>query len=151
MTFQSAVQATPSVCKAYEGGLKALGKYSLKVCCKKPHQLTGSINLEKALRRREPKSPLWDYGIGYRTRASEKAIWIEVHSASSTHVKDVLNKLRWLKNWLRLSAPELHALTHGDFYWIATGKIAITAHSPQAKQLAAEGLQGPMKRLYLEE
>jgi hypothetical protein len=62
----------------------------------------------------------------------------------------MLEKLRWLKEWLRTQAPALEALTQDDYYWVSTdGTIAITPDSPQAKRLAAAGLRGPMRVLPL--
>lgn len=149
MTFRQAVEATPAVCNSYRRGLQALGNHSSKIQCDDTHRLTGSVNLEDTLKPVKPNSPLWDYGIGYR-HGRERAIWIEVHPASSTHVEEVLRKLNWLRDWLRNEAPRLDDLTQGDFYWISTdSRIAITANSPHAKRLAKHGLKGPQKSLRL--
>jgi len=151
MTFQQAVQATASVQAYYRRGLQALpNNHAKRIQCANTQQLTGSINVDEALRATEPNSPRWDYGIGLRRKSAESAIWVEVHPASSTGVKDMLDKLQWLRNWLRERAPALAALTQGDYYWLSTdGTIAITPNSPQAKRLAAAGLRGPMRVLRL--
>jgi hypothetical protein len=151
MSFREAVEATPSVCRHYQPGLQALSQGDAKcIRCRKPRRLTGSINVDRALQSTEPNAPRWDYGIGYRRGNKEVAVWVEVHPASSKHVTDVMNKLKWLKDWLRTQAPALAALTQGDYYWVSTdGTIAITPNSPQAKRLAAAGLRGPMRFLQL--
>ncbi len=62
----------------------------------------------------------------------------------------MLDKLAWLRDWLQTDAPQFRAITKDGYYWIATdGRIAITANSPQAKQLALAGLRGPQRRLVL--
>jgi hypothetical protein len=88
-----------------------------------------------------PNDPRWDYGIGVRSpRAGERIVWVEVHSASSSHVHAVLSKLAWLKKWLATSAPLL-AEFRGEFWWVATGSVAIQPGSPQRKKLASQGLR----------
>lgn len=151
MTFRQAVNATPSVQGQYRPGLQALSAgHAARIQCHDTRRLTGSINVDSALQSAEPNAPRWDYGIGYRRGNYEVAVWVEVHPASSKHVTDVMNKLKWLKDWLRTQAPALAALTQGDYYWVSTGgTIAITPNSPQAKRLAAAGLRGPMRSLQL--
>jgi hypothetical protein len=151
MTFQQAVQATASVQAYYRRGLQALpNNYAKRIECANTQQLTGSINVDEALRATEPNSPRWDYGIGLSRKSAESAIWVEVHPASSTGVTDMLAKLQWLRNWLRAKAPALDALTQSDYYWVSTdATIAITPNSPQARRLAAAGLRGPKRVLPL--
>lgn len=149
MSFREAIRASPSVANAYHPGLQALPATDRdKISCDRPQNLTGSINLDGALEVERPHAPRWDYGIGYRTAHRERAIWVEVHPASSTSIHAMLNKLRGLKHWLQTEAPKLRDLTIGEYHWIATdGRVAITANSPQARRLAAEGLRGPVRRL----
>lgn len=151
MTFQKAVEATPSVGHAYRPGLQALpNAHARRIRCADTRRLTGSINLDSALRETKSDKPRWDYGIGLRRKSKEAAVWVEVHPASSTSITDMLAKLQWLRKWLRTEAQSLEALTQGDFYWLATdGKISITPNSPQAKRLASVGLRGPMRVLRL--
>lgn len=151
MTFREAVESCAPIRTFYRSGLRAMGDRRACVSCDNTRSLTGSVDLDHALRRLYPESPRWDYGIGFRPASqSEVAVWVEIHPASSTHVEDVLSKLRWLRAWLAREAPALMAITKGGFYWIApAGPIAITADSPQAKRLAANGLKGPRRSLEL--
>lgn len=151
MTFEEAVAGTPSVAAHYRKGLQALSATdAARIQCANTRRLTGSVNVDAALQAIQPNASRWDYGIGLRRRNKEVAVWVEVHPASSRHLKDMLNKLQWLKNWLNKQAPKLRALTHGDFYWVSTdATVVITPNSPQAKQLAAAGLRGPMRVLKL--
>jgi hypothetical protein len=151
MNFRQAVEATPSVQGKYRPGLQALSAGdAARIRCDKPRRLTGSINVDRSLQVAQPNAPRWDYGIGCRRGNAEAAVWVEVHPASSTSVTDMLDKLQWLKEWLRTQAPALKALTQGDYYWVSTdGTIAITPDSRRAKRLAAAGLRGPMRVLRL--
>jgi hypothetical protein len=149
MSFSAAVKNTEILSSAYQRGLQAL-KHSDKsrITCANSRNCTGSVDLESALSDSCPNQPIWDYGIGYRTNGlSEMVYWVEVHPASSRNVKDVLNKLAWLINWLR-SAPMLNRLPK-RFVWIASGKVALPPHSPQRKRVAQAGIDFPGGHLTL--
>ena len=106
MTFQQAVvQTTDLGASAFRYGLHALGNDSSKVQFASTRSLVGSVALDNALQARYPNDPRWDYGIGLKKSARESAVWIEVHPASTSEVTTVLNKLRWLKNWLKNARP----------------------------------------------
>lgn len=152
MTFREAVQATPSVRSAYRPGLQALSDSdAARIRAANSGRLTGSLNLDSALLAAQPNAPRWDYGIGFRRSRQEEALWVEVHPASSTSVNKMLEKLAWLRQWLEDDAPSLEKLTQGGFYWIATdGRVAISAHSQQARRLAKAGLYGPLRVLFLD-
>jgi hypothetical protein len=151
MTFQQAVQSTPSLANHYRRGLQALSPAdATRVRCKATRRLTGSVNIDGALASVAPNANRWDYGIGLRRGGSEVAVWVEVHPASSKHIDEVLRKLQWLRNFLQNHAPALGGLTQGDYYWLSTdAPIAITPNSPQAKRLAKAGLIGPRRVLHL--
>ena len=151
MTFRLAVESTPSVAAFYRPGLQALSKHDAqRIHCANSRRLTGSVNVDNALRETQPHAKRWDYGIGLRRGNGEVAVRVEVHPASSTSIAVMLDKLRWLKNWLQTQAPALHKLTQDDFYWLSTGApIAITANSKHAKRLASVGLRGPLRVLAL--
>lgn len=147
MTFRTAVERTPSVAPHFRVGLQAIRnehRRLLRVSSPR-RQLDGSIDLDQALRESKPTAPRWDYGLGLRP---PRAIWVEVHPASSSHVDDVLAKLRWLRAWLETEAPELGQL-RARFVWLATGSVALPANSPKRKVLAAMGLVLRAGPLYL--
>jgi hypothetical protein len=150
MTFVKAVNKTPSIEKELKVGLQALPKSDRRlVSCNGP-SLRGSVDIDSALRTLFPDAARWDYvvGVGGR-RQRDSAVWLEVHSASSSHIDEVLSKLRWLKQWLVGSAPELHQLP-ARFCWIATGTVSFRRGSPQANKIAEAGLRFPVKHLNLE-
>ena len=151
MTFKEAVRAAPRpVDGAYRPGKQALETgHRQRVTCEEPGRLTGSINLDSALMREaaHARAPRWDYGLGYKpARGSERAIWIEVHPATTKEVSRVLKKLQWLRDWLNSEAVQLRRLTdRADarirFVWIASAGVKIPRNSPQARQLNKRGIQ----------
>ena len=65
---------------------------------------------------------------------------MEIHTASDKEVNVVLDKLRWLKQWLKGDGQRL-ALFERDFIWVSSGGTSFTLTSPQQKQFAVLGLQ----------
>ena len=159
MTFKKAVQEAepPPVKGAYRTGIQALeNKHRGLVTCEDLQRLTGSIDLDSALRPSHANDPRWDYGLGYRSAAGrrEQAVWIEVHSATTKEVPAVLKKLQWLRDWLEAGAGRLKQMTdRADpdirFVWIASSGVNIPRNSPQARKLKQSDIQGPKKRLSL--
>jgi hypothetical protein len=147
--FQDAVVSVPVLERAYRKGLQGLrGADRDRVLCRNPRGLTGSLGLDEHLASILPNEPRWDYAIGYRAQGGEQVYWIEVHPASSSHVDEVLAKLKWLRAWLTREAPRLAGLpaTH---VWIATGRVAIRRGSQQQRLLAQAGITSPRQRLEL--
>ena len=67
MTFKEAVEAAPHpVREKYRSGKQALIGYRNRVNCADSRRLTGSIDLDSALKREQPHAARWDYGLGYR-------------------------------------------------------------------------------------
>lgn len=150
MRFRQAINATPGLSNAYRPGIQALKEADRRrVDCSDTRRLAGSVNLEGSLN--IAGGPVWDYGIGWRNPARDHAIWIEVHPATSDHVGSMVDKARWLKQWLRTSAPDLAGITRPEdgYVWIASGGVSLQRGSRQARQLAAEGVSFPRERLRL--
>lgn len=153
MSFEEGVRAAPApVDRACRVGIQALKRaHRSRVSCADPRRLTRSIDLDSALsgEAEYANEPRWDYGIGYRpARSPERAIWVEVHPASTSNVREVIDKLNWLRTWLREDAPRLASLTVSDggirpFVWIATTGVHIPRNSLQARQLSTVGLDLP--------
>ncbi|MCI0494056.1 hypothetical protein L0Z72_03545 [candidate division KSB1 bacterium] len=143
MKFRQAVLNTPELADAYRPGLQALKRADAEhITFTKPRDLAGSVDVDSALCEMFPNKPRWDYAIGIKyDLTSDRAIWIEVHPASSTgEVNVVIAKLRWLKSWAADAAPDLLSLTR-EYVWIATGSVAFSQASPQRKKLASEGIR----------
>jgi hypothetical protein len=140
MKFVDAVNKTKEISSAYRVGLKAIeNTHRNRIKYGTSKNITGSVNLDDALRLSHPTEPRWDYGIGYLMHNSEKIHWVEFHPASSGHIEEVLNKLEWLKNWLQSSATKLNAMPK-RFVWVASGKVHLPRNSPQRRRLAEKGL-----------
>ena len=145
-----AVEAAPApVNGAWRPHLQALpGSHRRKVSCADGNRLTGSIDLDAALRPVPgyANAPRWDYGIGYRPPSgAERAVWIEVHKAETGEVAPVLAKLQQLRDWPAHEGENLRRMTgrgNADkrYYWLATDKIRIPRNSPQRRRLNKSGL-----------
>lgn len=155
MKFREAVEdASPPVNDAYRAGIQAMeNRHRPLVECGDSRRLAGSINLDKALAQ-EPghaNAPRWDYGIGYSPeRGPERAVWVEVHPATTKEVSAVIRKLQWLRGWLNDDAERLRHMTNVTdpglrFVWIASAGVRIPGNSPQARQLSAKGI-GKVRR-----
>ncbi len=104
--------------------------------------LTGSVDIDTALRDQEPDAHRWDFAIGYRhtNRAKDCIYWVEVHTANDAEVRVVLGKLRWLRGWLARDGSALRDF-EGDFIWVSSGSTSFTLSAPKLKQFAQLGLQ----------
>ncbi|MDE0060968.1 MAG: hypothetical protein OXI22_12860 [Defluviicoccus sp.] len=147
MTFKEAVEAAPPpVDGAYRPGKRATeNRHRGLVTCADPARLTGSIDLDAALRRRRPQDNRWDYGLGHKPkRGREQAIWVEVHPATTSEVSTVLKKLKWLKDWLKQAAQLKRLTDRSDedirYVWIASKGDKINRNSRQYRQLRQRGL-----------
>lgn len=145
----SAAGLTPSA------GLQKLEKGDRK-CVRKQNGtvFSGSVNIDDSYRAIEPQANRWDYGIGCQVDGVEFAVWVEPHSATSTHeISTVLKKLQWMKDKLAMQEfSELRQLTERtrqkglrQFWWVTTGRINIRSGTPQANKLAQAGLNFPCK------
>ena len=149
--FKRAVEATPApVNGVWRPKLQALQQaHRGKVHCADISRLTGSIDLDAALRptRRYANASRWDYGIGYQPQTgAERAIWIEVHQAVTSEVSAVLKKRDSLRDWLAGEAEALRKMTdRGNaterYFWVATGKVNIPPNSRQARLLSKSGIR----------
>lgn len=66
--------------------------------------------------------------------------WVEIHTANDKEIKVVLDKLRWLRAWLKGDGVLLSRFER-DFVWVSSGATSFTLSSPQLKQFAQLGLQ----------
>jgi hypothetical protein len=149
MTFSEAVTKTPSIRNHLKPGPKALkGRDRGRISCES-RLLRGSVDVDAALRDAFPNAARWDYAIGIKRNAHDSVVWLEVHPASSRHIDDVLNKLRWLKQWLGTSAKELDRLPR-RFCWVTTSTVSFNSASPQARRIAEAGLRFPVKHVDLD-
>jgi len=145
-TFKTAVEATADVSNGHRPGLRALGAYSSKITLTNGSLCEGSVDIDSCTTAKYPNANRWDYCIGYNS----SVYFVEVHSANTGGVTEVVKKLQWLKDWLNSEAPELTKIKAGQpFHWIRSGKYDILPNSPQAR-LAARHNIAPIGKLILQ-
>ena len=138
MTFKEAVKGTRDIDRAWQPGLQALSRADGgHVRVASPRRLRGSVNIDESLKDQYSQAPRWDYAVGHQPAngRGEMIYWIEIHPASEHGVTEVLDKLKWLLQWLRDSAPLLREMPPA-FIWVSSGKTSFNARSPQARKLA---------------
>lgn len=103
-------------------GLSALKANSKYVRVTNTKLLDGSVDIDEAVRDKYPEDSRWDYVVGYEN----EAFFIEVHPAATSNVDDMVKKVKWLKNWLASSAPDLKSLHKIEvYYWIPSRRVSI--------------------------
>lgn len=131
--FTDAVKNTPEICLGLRIGLQALKNDAGRVEATDNRKLNGSVDIDETTKNLYPEASRWDYVIGYEG----KAYFLEVHSANTSEVKNVLKKADWLRKWLDTKAPNLKAISGSNcFYWVSTNDFQIVSPSPQARKLA---------------
>lgn len=147
MTFQKAVYSTPEIKSCMQSGLRALGANSKKVTLLNTSLCEGSITIDRCLSEKYPQDNRWDYCFSYEGAA----FFVEVHSAITSEVGIVINKLNWLKKWLKENAPELDKLKAKDstpYYWIQASGFNILPQSRQYRAAIQAGIK-PISNLKL--
>ncbi|MDE6695413.1 MAG: hypothetical protein K2K25_00875 [Muribaculaceae bacterium] len=135
--FKNAIAKCSLIKNAYMPGLSALKGNSKHVKPADPKLVAGSVDIDDALKIMYPNESRWDYVVGY----SDEAFFIEVHPAGTSNVSEMVNKVKWLKNWLASSAPDLNKLHKSKvYYWIPSGGVSILSGSVQYKRIAANNL-----------
>lgn len=143
--FKKAVEATPDIANGYRAGLSALGLHASKISVTSTALIEGSVDIDTCTTAKYPSSNRWDYVFSY----DGKAYFIEVHSANTSEVTIVLNKLQWLKDWLNQHATEINKLKASKpFYWIQSKGFSIPKTSPQYRAAVKAGLK-PIPKLNL--
>lgn len=143
MSFRTAVGLTPNLQNAWRPGLEALRTRDRPhVDPADPRQLRGSVDVDAHLQVHQPNAHRWDFAIAYRhaNRAKDCVYWVEIHTASDNEIGVVLDKLRWLKQWLAGDGARLSQFER-DFVWVSSGATSFTNGSPQVKRFAAQGLR----------
>jgi hypothetical protein len=143
MTFKDAVEKTPHLETAYEPGLQALrAEDKPHIAAEDTRKLTGSVDVDKAFQKVDPKQNRWDFAIAYQhaNRTEEVIYWVELHTASDSQVNVVIKKAQWLLSWL-IAAGKLLAKFERDIVWVSSGPTSFTLSAPQRKQMALVGMQ----------
>lgn len=145
MSLKKCIESRGLKSSNLQPGLQALGKHAVCVRTQK-RKAAVSIDLDTVLQKSAPNAARWDYGIEMVEGDWTSCVWVEVHPAMSSEVKVVIQKLRWLRDWLSQSA-ECRSVPH-EFYWIAT-KAGTHIDSTRQRQLNSVGLRMPIQRIEL--
>lgn len=137
ITFKEAVKNTPDIKDNYCSGLQAIkGNERKMIVSKDTKDLSGSVDIDSALKANDPYGARWDYAIGYE----DKAYFVEVHPANTSNVQEMINKVDWLKKWLKEKATKLKEIGQTPYYWIPSGNYSISKGSPQERKLSQNGI-----------
>lgn len=136
-SFKEAVSKCQEIQSALQPGLTALGGNSKVVKPKDSKSIDGSVDIDSALKIKYPTESRWDYVVGY----ADEALFIEVHPADTSNVEEMVKKVKWLVNWLAISAPDLNLLHKRKvYYWVPSGRVNILKGSAQYRKIAANHL-----------
>lgn len=138
MTFKGCIESIPMISAAFKDGLKAVERRDVsKIKTNDSRMLSGSVYLDECLKVTFPHEARWDYIIGFK----DMAYFAEVHPANTSNVDEVVKKKVWLESWISNHASILKTcMAKDNYYWIASGKIAILKNSPQARRIAKNKL-----------
>lgn len=134
--FQIAVLATSDISLGYSKGLQAMKGNSSMLKVADNRSLQGSVDIDACTKALYPNGARWDYAVGYK----DKAYLIEVHPANTSNVAEMVNKAKWLENWLKKETVEIAKIRMNNLYWIPSGKVALLKTSPQYRRLALHRL-----------
>ena len=137
--FKEAVESTEEVKDGYCQGLQALKKSDrTKISCNDTTKLDGSLDIDTNVKALYPHSDRWDYAISY----SGKICYCEVHPAETSEVTKMIEKLAWLKQWLKDEAPDIKALPaySPKYVWLSSGRVNVLPTSREAKRISSSGI-----------
>lgn len=137
--FKEAVESTEDVKSGYCHGLHALKKADRsKVSCSDTNKFDGSLDIDTNVKTLYPHSDRWDYAISY----SGKVCYCEVHPAETSEVTKMIAKLAWLKQWLKVKAPNLNSLPASSpkYVWVPSGRSNVLPTSREAKRISGSGI-----------
>lgn len=146
---------------AVKPGLQALARQHRRlVTIRDSRRLTDSIDLDTTLSThpQHASAARWDYGIGFQPSdaSPECAVWVEVHQARPSSVREMVAKARWLTGWLESDGSLLRDPTQrgqrelgSAFFWVAEGSDSLARTGSVQKKLASVGLAFPSRKLDL--
>lgn len=137
--FQLAVECTEEVKNGYCVGKKAIKNIDRnKVNADDNRKLQGSIDIDSQVKALYPQSPRWDYALSY----DDKIYYFEIHPAETSEIDKVVNKVKWLKEWLKTKAPIINKLQKAEYpyIWVQSGRFAILPTAKEKMKLSAAGI-----------
>ena len=137
--FQLAVENTEEVKNGFRPGKQALKNADRnKVDAADRKKLQGSLDIDSQVKAFYPQSPRWDYALSY----DDKIYFFEVHPAETSEVDRVINKVKWLKHWLKSKAVSIDNLPKAahPYIWIQSGRYAILPTAKEKMKLSVSGI-----------
>ena len=124
--FQVAIEKTEEVKNGF-----CVGKHA-------KNRLQGSLDIDSQVKALYPNEPRWDYALSY----DDKIYFFEVHPAETSEVDKVVNKVKWLKCWLKTHAPEINKLPKAEhpYTWVQSGRYAILPTAREKMKLSISGI-----------
>ena len=151
--FAAAIAMIPALLTQLKPGLQALHSKDRRfITVAESRSLSGSVDIDHALRQEYPTDHRWDYCVGVKKTAKvDFVVWIEVHPANSHSASDMVAKATWLFSWLKGPGRPLLELANGklDLRWISTSKVAFRRGGRQHRQLANAGIGFPERHTTL--
>lgn len=137
--FQVAIENTEEVQNGFCVGkqaLKSVDRNKVVAACQ--DKLQGSLDIDSQVRELYPNEPRWDYALSY----DDRIYFFEVHPAETSEVDRVVNKVKWLKRWLKIHAPEIDRLPKAEhpYTWVQSGRYAILPTAKEKMKLSVAGI-----------
>jgi hypothetical protein len=137
--FQVAVENTVEVKDGFCFGLQAIKHANRsKVSAADTKKLQGSLDIDTQTKSLYPNDTRWDYALSYE----DKIYYVEIHPAETTEIDTVVNKIKWLKNWLKTKATEINKLPKAEhpYTWVQSGRYAILPTAKNMMKLSITGI-----------
>ena len=137
--FQIAVEGTDDVKSGFCVGLQAVkASDRSKISVSLKSQLQGSMDIDSQVKAKYPDSNRWDYVLSFMNQL----YFFEIHPAETSEVDKVIAKLKWLKEWLKESAPKIDALPKSDipYTWVQSGRFSILPTAKDKLKLSQSGI-----------
>lgn len=137
--FQVAIENTEEVEKGFCIGKQAIKSIDRsKVVAANNKKLQGSLDIDSQVKALYPNEPRWDYALSY----DNKIFFFEVHPAETSEVDKIVNKVKWLKCWLKSQAPEINKLPKAEhpYTWVQSGRYAILPTAKEKMKLSVSGI-----------
>ena len=138
--FQVAVENTTDVKNGFRVGKQAIKSVDRsKVVATNNKKVQGSLDIDSQVKALYPNDPRWDYALSY----DDKIYFFEVHPAETSEVDKVVNKVKWLKCWLKTQAPKINELPKAEhpYTWVQSGRYAILPTAREKMKLSASGIK----------
>ena len=137
--FQVAVENTDEVKNGFCAGKQAIKKTDHnKIDVSDNSRLQGSLDIDGQVIALYPEDSRWDYALSY----SDKIYYLEIHSAETSEIDKVINKVKWLKWWLKNKAIKINVLPKADhpYIWVQSGRYAILPTAKEKMKLSMAGI-----------